>query len=78
MAGDVFDRCRNCNKLRYLHNGYCSDCASFKGATTPGGSIFGSGFSSRPKCRDCGGTGKIVHFLGPDEVCKRCGGTGKE
>ena len=77
MAGDVFDRCNHCHRLRYLHNGYCDECASFKSSTN-GGSLFGSGFGSRPTCRQCGGTGKITHIFGPDEKCSRCGGTGKE
>ena len=77
MAGDVFARCNHCGRLKYLHNGYCNDCASFKSSTN-GGSLFGSGFGSRPTCSKCGGTGKIVHILGPDEKCSRCDGTGKE
>ena len=75
--GDVYDLCNNCHRLRPLHNGLCNDCATFIGATN-GGSIFGSGFDNRPKCKKCGGIGKIIHSFGPDEKCPRCGGTGKE
>ncbi len=77
MAGDVFDRCNHCGRLRYLHNGLCDECASDYGARN-GGSIFGDGFGSRPTCRNCGGTGVIRHFFGGDEKCPYCGGTGKQ
>lgn len=74
----AFDRCEHCGRLDYLHNGLCNECASHISATTPGGSIFGHGFGSRPTCPECNGTGEIHHFFGSPTKCPYCHGTGKQ
>ena len=79
MAGDVFDRCNSCGKLRYLHNGYCDECAGTVGAEHGGifgsSSLFGPDFGNRPECSNCGGSGVVGFF---ERKCPVCGGTGRQ
>lgn len=72
MAAPIYMRCAHCGRLAYCRDGLCDACASYKGATG-----YGSSGITRPKCRRCGGSGKITGFLSPDTPCPDCGGTGK-
>ena len=53
----TYGRCRRCNRLRYLRNGYCEDCIGYEQA---------SGTTGR--CEHCG---KILYSLA-DRFCPEC------
>lgn len=63
--------CRECGKICFSQQELLRHCQEhvIKRFT---GSISGG-----RKCPNCGGTGMIVHFLGPNEPCKHCNGLGR-